>query len=314
MGSGDNGARLRPLAPLKDLIEDFLLIKSNLNTRSTYRKALFSFFGENDSSEALREVEWTNLALHRDKLLKDGKSNSTVATQLTALRRFFSFLVSQKYLEKNPGDSDLVESPLVSKESKANALVEDEYELLLETIPTETEAGRRDKAIVAIALFAGLRRSEIAKLTVGDMVQEGELWIFKVRRGKRKELRTVVIHPRAVGIVQEYLRRRVPEPTDSSPLVASFSNRSGPRKGFMNPATINEIIKAWVGRLRIKRRITAHSFRHTCTTELLRNGAPIDGVKEQLGHESIDTTLRYKHKVDKMQNPAISYWKPKARS
>ena len=54
-------------------------------------------------------------------------------------------------------------------------------------------------------------------------------------------------------------------------------------------------------------RLSAHSFRHFFATQSLRAGAQLLQVKEAMRHESIETTQKYLHAVDRIQNCAEKY-------
>jgi integrase/recombinase XerD len=63
----------------------------------------------------------------------------------------------------------------------------------------------------------------------------------------------------------------------------------------MDPMSIWNIVKGAVKLSGIKKNVSTHTFRHTCATHMLRNGAPVRHLQEMLGHESLESTQIYTH-------------------
>ena len=87
-----------------------------------------------------------------------------------------------------------------------------------------------------------------------------------------------------------------------------FSRARGPEKALA-PSSINEIVKNRARQAGIKRRITAHSWRHTCTTHGLKR-VPLHQVQRHLRHKDVRTTLRYDRDREVRQNPTTDALPP----
>ena len=85
------------------------------------------------------------------------------------------------------------------------------------------------------------------------------------------------------------------------PVFVSLSRRSFGKR--LAADSINEMVKKRVKMAGIERRISAHSWRHTCTTQALAAGAPLHQVQRHLRHKDIQTTLRYDRERDSKNNP-----------
>ena len=71
-----------------------------------------------------------------------------------------------------------------------------------------------------------------------------------------------------------------------------FLNRWGQR---MDPNGIWQVVKRCAHLARIQKNVSTHTFRHTCATHMLKNGAPVRHLQEMLGHESLESTQIYTH-------------------
>ena len=63
----------------------------------------------------------------------------------------------------------------------------------------------------------------------------------------------------------------------------------------MNANGIWAVVKRCVQLAGIKKNVTTHTFRHTCATHMLKNGAPTRHLQQMLGHESLESTQIYTH-------------------
>ena len=61
----------------------------------------------------------------------------------------------------------------------------------------------------------------------------------------------------------------------------------------INPENLNNVLKPYLDRAKLKKHITLHSFRHTCATHLIQSGMKLRHVQELLGHKKLNTTIRY---------------------
>ncbi|MBL0382487.1 MAG: tyrosine-type recombinase/integrase [Desulfofustis sp. PB-SRB1] len=61
----------------------------------------------------------------------------------------------------------------------------------------------------------------------------------------------------------------------------------------MTPTAVWAIVKKAAHQAKITKNVTTHTFRHTCATHMLKNGAPIRHIQEMLGHASLESTQIY---------------------
>ncbi len=140
----------------------------------------------------------------------------------------------------------------------------------------------RETMIVAVLSGAGLRASELCALQVGDLGVTGGKAQVDVRRGKGAKQRCVLISNQLAGELARYVQS---QGLDRWVFPAKRGNRMSYRQLY-------EMIKA-IGRRCGLLRLHPHSLRHTFGTLLYHYQKDLFFVKEQLGHNSVDTTQIY---------------------
>ena len=158
--------------------------------------------------------------------------------------------------------------------------------------------GDRDKAVVAILAYAGLRIAEVAALTREDLLPKENA--IQVRSGKGDKDRKVwVRRPKVVfGTIDAYLKEH-PEIRMGTPLF--------PSRDPTKPITtrhVERIVTRAARELDIARRdegresnlaavVHPHMLRRSLATSLLRDGMDVRGIQMLLGHSSLDVTAKY---------------------
>src|SRR5919206_3201741 len=140
--------------------------------------------------------EWLS-QLHAEK-----KQKSSIARKLAALRTFFQFLLREGVVEMNP--AKLVATPRLEKKLPNHLSIEDAIRFI-ETPDTETDLGKRDRAILEMLYGTGVRVSELTKLDLGDIDFKGKL--LRVT-GKRRKQRIVPFGDPALHALVNYLSVR----------------------------------------------------------------------------------------------------------
>ena len=185
---------------------------------------------------------------------------------------YFGWLWREGLIEKNPmGNMGAIKVPKVQRKTFSETDIE---KLVRESKTT------RDAAIIRFLASTGCRISEMTGLN-RDSVDFEKLEC--VVHGKGDKERVVFFSPVAGMILQEYLRSR----TDDEP--ALFL---GCRKERIQPGGVRNMLKQ-LAKVAGVQHVHPHKFRRTRATELCRHGMPIQAVAKILGHEKIDTTLRY---------------------
>ncbi len=211
------------------------------------------------------------------------------------IKDLFSFLINEGWVEKNP-----LESFHISRgSSKLKQIISsEELSQLLHTVITTYRtlpehswtrfSAFRDLVILELLTATGIRVSELADLTVGDVdLTGGILYVW----GKGSDLyvkrnRTAFIDlPELKADLSTYLDFRKGKKTE--PLIVGKHHRA------ISPGGFDVIIKKWSVAAGIKRKLNCHLFRHTFCTGLVTNGADVYSVQKLMGHHAIETTLKF---------------------
>lgn len=210
----------------------------------------------------------------------------TLSRQITCLHTFarflekrFSFNATPILQVKNPKLPRLLPHPLP---------VDDVFGLL-DACQVETPTKARNRAILELLYGAGLRRSELAALNLGDVrfIEEGLL--LHVRKAKGKKERIVPAGLPARRALEAYLAVRCHLGKQQDP-TALFLNQSGKRLSDRSLGLLLERMRRTCG---LGKGTTCHSLRHSFATHLLESGADIRIIQELLGHANLVTTQIY---------------------
>lgn len=147
----------------------------------------------------------------------------------------------------------------------------------------------RDRFLVRFILETGLRRSEVARVTVDDIGDGGALSIIRVREGKGGKDRGVPITEEFRDELQHYLEHIRPRWVSTRALFVQCGNRN---RG-MSPQSIYRVF--WEAARHAGVQAWPHKGRHTAATRWIAEGVPGFAVKEALGHTTMAMTQKYVH-------------------
>jgi site-specific recombinase XerD len=214
---------------------------------------------------------------------------SSQARTVAALRCFFRFCVESDYLERDP--AHVLRTPK-KREALPDVLDRTELSRLLDVpgkdgvwIRVHTGKVERDRLLLALFAYSGLRRSELLGLDCEDVDLDRRL--IRVRNAKGGRERVVPIHP---GLLPLFIAYAATRPQTSDP--ALFLGVHGRR---LTPSIMALTFRRYATAAGVNQRksITPHTLRHVFATELLSAGANLRQIQELLGHKHLDSTQRY---------------------
>jgi integrase len=157
---------------------------------------------------------------------------------------------------------------------------------------TLDQLGRTVGGMIRLQLATGMRPGEICSMTTADLTMQGETWLYRPRRHKlehKGKLRTIVIGPRGVAILREFVRfdREAP----------CFPTRRGT---FYVPDTYREIVVRGAARAGV-RPWSPNRIRHSAATRL-RCQSDLEATRAILGHGDTSTTSVYARDLEMAKN------------
>ena len=264
----------------------------NENTRRAYRNDLKEFmtFVGIAAPDELRLVTRGHVLAWRKDLERRKLAGSSVRRKLAALSSLFEYLSDANAVTHNPVKG--VRRPKVeSYEGKTPALGDAQARNLLKLPAGEDLKAKRDRALLSLLLYHGLRREELSQLTVHDVHLRRGVPHLRVH-GKGSKLRNIPLHPGTQGLLADYLEASGNALEKSGPLFRPIRNhRTGELDRTLSGDGIYKLVRGYARKLGIT--IGVHALRATAATNALEHEADIAKVQEWLGHANIATTRLY---------------------
>lgn len=233
------------------------------------------------------EAYISGLFAYRDTDKNKRYATGTVIIKVRALKRFFEFLESSNHIFINPMES--IKEPKKEKTLPKAVLTTKEVQKILDQPNLGTLTGIRDRTVLEILYSTGIRINELCSLTVYDADLQGGM--LRVNQGKGQKDRVVPLGRHAVKLLREYISKVRPRCTKKNRQNRSLIvDRYGKT---ISKQVVAIMIRTYARSARIKKKVTAHTFRHTFATQLVKNGANIIAVQKMLGHVRLSTTQEY---------------------
>ena len=297
-----------------NLLEEKFLehLKLNLNfsnyTLIAYKHDIDVFYDfVNEKDLDFENFSRTNIRDFIKYRLDKKDSIRTVKRRISALNKFYEYLVKNNYIQTN----NFVGIRLKSRENTLpNILFESQINRLLDENNKRTDFYKeRDQAILELMFSSGIRCSETINLKLTDVNFSLNVALIN---GKRSKQRYVPFSPNAKQALISYIEntRKVlmnknPNYEDKKYL---FLNKNGSKLSARGLEYIFKTITLKTG-ISFDFSFHPHSLRHTFATHLLNNGADIKTIQELLGHSSLNTTQIYTHvSLEKLKEDYNKYF------
>jgi integrase/recombinase XerD len=240
--------------------------------------------------------------------LQDDRGNSvrTRNARLAAVHSFFGYAAL-----RHPEHGALIQRVLAipgrrRDRTDVTYLTADEADVFLAACDQGTRTGRRDHAMLALAVQAGLRVSELTSLTCADIRIQAGPHVHCTGKG-RKERDTPLL-PATVRILKAWLAERGGQPGD-----VLFPGPSGQR---LSRDAVERRVKIYHSRAGAgcpslaAKHVTVHTLRHSAAMRLLLAGVDITVIALWLGHDSLSSTQAYLHADMHQKQEAIGKTAP----
>jgi integrase/recombinase XerD len=270
----------------------------NARTRAAYThdvKDFMDFIGI-ARPEDFRLITRAHVIAWRDDCTRRALSLATIRLRLSALSSLYQDLCEHNTVPLNPVKG--VRRPKANHHEGTRPRLSDaQARALLNAPAAHTLKGLRDRAILSVLLFHGIRRAELCTLKVRDYQRrEGVMHLSIMGQGEK--VRFVPVATNTQRLIQHYLEVAKHGDDLEGQLFRPVSNNTTRRrrKALSPGAVYQEVVKRYGTQVGITVDVHGfcmHSLRATAATNALVHNADLAKVQEWLGHANISTTRIY---------------------
>ncbi|MGL5683635.1 MAG: tyrosine-type recombinase/integrase [Marinifilaceae bacterium] len=257
------------------------------HTISAYSEDLNQFFTYCREEELVDDVKSITSKMIRRwemQLMDGGYSATSVKRKVSSLKTFFRYQEREGLITKNP--TEVIKGPKSGKRLPVFIAEDKMEELLSERYFANDFVGIRDRLLLTLIYCTGLRRSEVTGLKWDDIDMSRRVLRVLGKGNKQREiplldvlidlLSTFMSQLRLNGIDEKYV----------------FVDEQGM---LLTSYRVYRIVVNYLSRVTTQTKCSPHTLRHSFATCMLNNGAPIEAIKELLGHSSLAATQVYTH-------------------
>ena len=258
------------------------------HTRRAYGRALTEFLTWFQASGA-SGLNKATVAAHIAHLRDNGTPASSINQRLTAIRKLGQEAADNGLIDQSTAQAiSRVEGIHTDGKRLGNWLSKQDAQRLLDAPDGSTVKGLRDKALLAVLLGCGLRREEVAGLTVAHLQQREGRWVVVDLVGKRNKTRSVPMPSWAKAAIDGWCK--------AVGITSGFIFRPLRRGGHIQPGAMTaqavfDVVCEYSNQLGLT--VRPHDLRRTFAKLAYKGSAPIDQIQLSLGHSSMQTTERY---------------------
>lgn len=275
--------------------------------RDTFR-LLFRFaadrLGRAPSKLRVEEIDAEFVRKFLDYLeVERSNCTRTRNTRLAALHSFFRYVTLSEPALALHCQRVLAIPPKRYERRLLEFLTEEETAAIIAAPDLEIWIGRRDRALLMVAVQTGLRNSEMTSLRRRDM----ELGVGAHVRclGKGRKARGTPLRPDVVAVLEAWLREQGDAPDD--PVFPSSRGGRLSSDAFQRLVARHAATAGGTCPSLTAKKVTPHTLRHTAAMDLLRHGVDLSVIALWLGHESTETTYAYLHADMQLKEKALAY-------
>lgn len=207
------------------------------------------------------EANNTNVLMYLLNLQKLEKSSATISRHLASIRSFYDYLEAHGLISENP----TYNLKVPRKKKKQPKILEEQDIIKLINMPdTKTEKGLRDKIILQVAYFTGLRVSELSELSIKDI----DLINNSISIKRNDCFKLINLPNDIVEAIKIYLREFRKEYDDSEPLFINYLGERLTRQGLW------KIIKSYANGI-IDKPVTPQVIRNSFMANLMKEDSNI---------------------------------------
>jgi integrase/recombinase XerD len=275
-------------------------------------KEFLAWLEGNDNIKTAENISRQDIEHYLEWCYYKGNSNQTRHTKLTALGKFFRYLRYEKIVPEDI-TAEIPKPKIFSR--RMQTFTKEEILAFFRAVNVETEKGLRDICIFILAAFCGLRISEIYKLRLTDIIDNGNDLDIAISEdiGKKHSSRTIYLWKAPAIFIHSYLRVRIGQGAkEKDRFFVSYRFRR-PSGRPLDAGALNDMLKKYADRAGIRKsRVTWHMFRATHANDLQHiEGYTLPAIQERLGWKDLSTAGRYlvrRERIHKTYQSLYQYW------
>ena len=229
------------------------------------------------------KMNWVN------KKIEEGLSNASLNLRITSIQSFAKFMNDMEYISNNSFDK----IKKLKVKAKKIEVDEDKIIKMLKLVDEDYRKNpsfktSRDRYMLYIMIFCGLRNGEIRSLKLDSIKLDGSFEVI----GKYSKTREVSLPSKLIKMHQNYMEWRSTVKGNSDCLFVSNHGNS------LDQNVCNRLVKKYSEMVGLEC-WSAHSTRKACVTTLINSGIPVEEVAAIVGHVDYKTTLKNYYQQDK---------------
>jgi site-specific recombinase XerD len=251
------------------------------------------------SGSSVEELSVADARNYIDSRAEEGVREQTLSSEISSINAFHKFLRTRHQIDA-PRLDDMSAKEYatnVPEPIKRKAIPKEEVRQVL-----EQPSSLRDTLVIALLYYTGLRRAELSDLKLEHIDLENN--IIHVHEGKNNKSRDVPYKEELSRLLERWIevnRGSYPTAGDSEYLLVTRQSEKINKDYItliVREAAEEAGVQGVIGELsdgRDMHRVTPHVLRHSVATHMLEDGVKPRHVQRILGHESLETTMRYLH-------------------
>lgn len=275
------------------MIEDFTvwlvnrgLAEKTIASYTSDVRGYYRFLNGKTLNEAqCHELTRFHFLRYREALVEERRAIATINKKINSLKVYNDYLNEKGIVEEACIDLKRDRIRLASgSDHQVTALSEREVERLLFFLEDTKRVSTRNKLVVYLLLYTGVRVTELVSIRLNDI--DG-LTHTLTARGKGGKVREISLRHDVMALIDRYVKgeRRLSRHSESEYLLLS-------QRGMR---LHRDAIRDWLAKISddVGVHLHPHLFRHTFATRLIRKGVDLTTVSRLTGHASVNMTAKY---------------------
>jgi integrase/recombinase XerD len=275
-------------------------------------KEFFAWLEGNDDVKPVEEITRPDIERYLEWCYYKGNSNQTRHTKLTALDQFFRYLLYEKIISADV-TAEIPKPKIFSR--RLQTFTREEVLNFFRAVDITTEKGLRDVCIFILAVFCGLRISELYRLRLGDIIEDEGAYDIAIPEdiGKKHHSRTIWLWKSPSAFIRAYVTVRINHGAKINDTFFISYRFRRPSTRPLDASALNLLLSTYAKRAGIRKtRITWHMFRATHANDLQHvEGFTLPAIMERLGWKDLSTAGRYlvrRERIHRLYQSLYQYW------